>query len=143
MNGTDFGDRRSDVPPGGIQEPPVASLFRDLYENTVELVRRELNLAGTEMSRKVGKAGKDSMFIAVGGGVAYAGFLFLLAAAVIELSVVIPIALSALLVGIVVLAIGASIVYVGQKRLREEDFVPRKTIETLREDKEWMQNQVM
>jgi uncharacterized membrane protein HdeD (DUF308 family) len=72
--------------------------------------------------------------VIIGASVAYAGFLLILAAAVIALSVVIPAVWAALVVGAAVLLAGTITMRIGQKRRSQEDFIPRQTINTLRED---------
>jgi len=57
------------------------------------------------------------------------------------LALVIPLWLSALLVGLVVAAIGYFLVKRGLDALKQEDLAPRETIETLKEDKEWAKDQ--
>jgi len=79
--------------------------------------------------------------MAAGGAVAYAGLLALLAAIIIMLSEVMPLWASALLVGVVVLAVGGYLVYSGLNALKREDLAPRQTIETLKEDAQWAREQ--
>ena len=129
----------------GAGEPPEKSLgelFADLSRETSTLVRQEVALARVELSEKGSKVGKNVAFLAVGGAIAYAGFLVLLAAAVIVLANVIPLWASALLVGLIVAVVGYFLVQKGMTALREMDLAPRETIESLREDKEWLQRQI-
>lgn len=131
----------SGVPP----EPPEKSLgelFADLSRETSTLVRQEVALARVELSEKGSKVGKNVAFLAMGGAIAYAGFLVLLAAAVIVLANVIPLWASALVVGLIVAAVGYFLVQKGMTTLREMDLAPRETLESLREDKEWLQRQI-
>jgi hypothetical protein len=53
-----------------------------------------------------------------------------------------PIWLSALLVGVVVAGIGYVLMQKGISALKEMNPAPRRTIETLKEDKEWLKQQV-
>jgi len=50
--------------------------------------------------------------------------------------------LSALLVGIVVAAIGYALVQRGMSALKKENLAPRQTMETLKEDTEWAKDQI-
>jgi hypothetical protein len=119
----------------------LGELFSELSQETTTLIRQEVNLAKTEMSQKASRVGKDVGFMAAGGAVAYAGLLAIIAGVIALLDLVIPLWLSALLVGLVVAAIGYFLVRKGLDALKQEDLAPRETIETLKEDKEWAKDQ--
>ena len=119
----------------------LGELFSELSQETTTLIRQEVNLAKTEMSQKASRVGKDVGFMAAGGAVAYAGLLAIIAGVIALVGLVIPLWLSALLVGLVVAAIGYFLVRKGLDALKQEDLAPRETIETLKEDKEWAKDQ--
>ncbi len=119
----------------------LGELFSELSQETTTLIRQEVNLAKTEMSQKASRVGKDVGFMAAGGAVAYAGLLAILAGVIALLGLVIPLWLSALLVGLVVAGLGYFLVRRGLDALKREDLAPRQTIETLKEDKEWAKDQ--
>jgi hypothetical protein len=73
--------------------------------------------------------------------VAYTGVLALVAAGIILLGQVIPYWLSALIFGLVIAAVGLFLVVKGANTLRQEDPAPRETVETLKEDSQWLKNQ--
>jgi hypothetical protein len=50
--------------------------------------------------------------------------------------------LSALIVGLVVVAIGAVLLLRGRESLKPENLAPQRTVETLKEDKAWVQEQI-
>lgn len=112
----------------------LGELFGDLSRETSTLVRQEVTLAKTELTQTASKVGKDIGFLVVGGAVAYAGVLVLLAAAVLVLAIVLPAWLAALIVGLVVAGIGYGLVRRGLAALKSVDMAPRQTIETLKED---------
>src|SRR5690606_22424330 len=99
-------------------ERSLGELFSDLSRQTSELVRQEVALAKTELSQTAGQVGRNVAFLAIGGAVAYAGLLAILAAIVILIAEVIPWWLSALLVGIVVAAIGYFLIDRGRDALK-------------------------
>ena len=120
----------------------LGELFADLSRETTTLVRQEVELAKTEMTQKATRVLRNIGFLAIGGAIAYAGLLALIAAVIILLAMVIPWWLSALLVGLVIAGIGAFLIWKGLNALKQEDLVPRQTIETLKEDQEWAKEQV-
>jgi hypothetical protein len=120
----------------------LGELFGALAQDTGTLVRQEVELAKTEMTQKATRVGKDIGFLLAGGAVAYAGFLGILAAIAIGLGQLgMPWWLAALLVGVVVAAIGGFLVMRGLSALRQETAVPQQTIDTLKEDAEWAKTQ--
>lgn len=120
----------------------LGELFADLAQETSTLVRQEVALARTELSQKAGEVGKDLGFLAVGGAIAYAGLLAIIAAIVIGLATLgLPWWLSALLVGIVVAGVGYFLVQRGLSALKREGLAPRQTLDTLKEDAEWVKEQ--
>lgn len=123
------------------EERSIGDLFADLANETSTLVRQEVQLAKTEITQKVTSAGKEAGLIGAGGALAYAGLLALLAAAIIGLGQLIPMWLSALIVGLVVVGIGYMLIQRGLSGLKRIDPTPRQTVETLKEDKEWAKEQ--
>ena len=125
----------------GRDERSLGELFSELAQETSTLVRQEVQLAKTEMGQKATRVGKDVGFLAAGGAVAYAGLLAIIAGIIVLLGQVIPMWLSALLVGLVVAGVGYFLVRRGLDALKQEDLAPRQTIETLKEDGQWAKDQ--
>lgn len=119
----------------------LGDLFSELIDETRTLIRQEVALAKAEMQQKASQAGKSVAFMAVGGFIAYAGFLAIVAAAIIALAALIPWWLSALIVGIVVAIIGYALLRKGQNDLKELQVKPEQTVETLKENREWLKDQ--
>jgi hypothetical protein len=119
----------------------LGELFSELAQETSTLVRQEVNLAKTEMSHKASRAGKQVGVLAAGGAVAYAGLLAILAGVIVLLDNVMPLWASALLVGVVVAVVGYLLVRRALDALKREDFAPRETMETLKEDQQWTKDQ--
>ncbi len=125
----------------GRDERTLGELFSELAQETSTLVRQEVNLAKVEMSQKASRAGRHAGVLAAGGALAYAGLLAILAAVIVLLDNVMPLWLSALLVGLVVAVVGYLLVRRALDALKREDFAPRETIETLKEDQRWAKDQ--
>jgi hypothetical protein len=112
-------------------ERSVAALLFDLTNETGILVRQEIALLRAELSEKLARTGHGAGALAAGGLIAFSGWLALLAAAVLGLSNVVAPWLAALIVGLVVLTLGAGLLLLGKSRL---DLVPRRSLASLRED---------
>jgi len=124
------------------EERSLGELFGELSRETSTLIRQEMELAKTEMSDKAARVGKDIGFLAIGGAVAYAGFLALLAAVIALLAVKLPVWLSAFVVGAIVTGIGYYLVQKGRTALKHEDLTPHRTLASLKEDQEWAKEQI-
>lgn len=124
-------------------ERSLGELFADLARETGTLVSREVALARTEMTEKAAQVGKDVAFLAVGGLIAYAGLLAIIAAIILVLAANgVPLWVSALVVGLAVAVIGYVLVQRGLTALKRQDFVPRQTLETLKDDTQWAKEQI-
>lgn len=119
----------------------LGELFRDLVQELTTLVRQEIALATAEVGDKATRIGKQIGLLAVGGAVAYAGVLAIVAAAIVLLGQVVPLWLSALLIGLVVAGIGYVLVNGALAELRRVDLTPRRTVETLKDDLQWAREQ--
>ncbi len=121
----------------------LGDLFAELTHETSTLVRQEVELARVELSQKVSRVGRDAASLAVGGALAYAGLLAIVAAVILGLGEAgLPWWLSALLVGVVIGGIGYLLVDRARSAIKEADLAPRRTAETLKENREWAKEQL-
>jgi hypothetical protein len=120
----------------------LGELLSELSRETSVLVRKEMELATTEMTARLRTAGAHAGVVAAGGALAHAGLLVLLAAVVIGLAQLgVPAWLSAAIVAVVTIAIGYMMVNNGLKALRGTQIKPTQTIETLKENAKWTTGQ--
>lgn len=124
------------------EELSLGQLFSELTDETRTLLRQEVRLAKVELSEKVTQAQHGITFIAIGGAMAFAGFLALIAAAIVGLTYVVELWLAALIVGVVVGIIGLAVIAKGREDLKAENLTLSKTSRTLQEDKKWAQAQM-
>ncbi|MGZ8938283.1 MAG: phage holin family protein [Limisphaerales bacterium] len=129
----------------------IGSLLRELFDEARDLFRQEVALAKTEATEKASMLGKNVAFIAAGGFVAFAGALFILAALSVLLSWLFRNAglnpematlLGPLTVGLIVTIIGYILVQKGLKTLKDGSLKPERTIQSIKEDKEWTQQRL-
>ena len=123
-------------------ERSLGELFTELAKDTSTLVRQEVALAQTEMTHKAVKAGKNIGFLVVGGAVAYAAALAVIAGVIIALGLVIQTWVAAILVGLVIGIAAYFMINSAITGLRRMDPVPHRTVETIKEDAKWLKNQV-
>ena len=119
----------------------LSELLADLAGETALLIRQEVRLFKAELAEKLGRLGRGAGMLMAGAALAFSGWLVLLAASVLGLATVLQPWLAALIVGIVVLAIGGVLVLLGRSRFDADALVPRRTISSLREDEAWIREQ--
>ena len=113
------------------------------------LVRQEADLARCELAEKAEAAKGGATQIGTGGALALVGAFTLAIAAVLGLTLILirwmtPLAaacVSSLFVGAVLAAAGYLLVKRGGSRLRPDQLLPRRTIESIKEDARWARKQ--
>ena len=130
----------------------LGELFAALASDTSQLVRQEVALAQTEITNKATRVGKQVGFLVVGGAIGYAALLVVLAAVTMILARLInyltnwtdltSAAIAALIVAAVVGGVAFSLVTSALAKLKETSLAPNQTIESVKEDAEWLKNQV-
>jgi len=124
-------------------ERSLGELFSELATETSTLVKQEVALAQTELTQKATKVGKNIGFLVVGGAVAYAALLAFIAAVIIGLGNLLNnYWLSALLVGIVVAIAAVVMIMSALSALKNTGITPTQTVETIKEDAQWLKDQV-
>ncbi|HEX5046726.1 MAG TPA: phage holin family protein [Gammaproteobacteria bacterium] len=120
----------------------AADLLRQLLADVTVLLRKELALAGSEISQSVDQAKRGAMSVATGGAVLYAGVLYLLGAVTFWLATKMPAWTAALIVGAVVTVIGAVMLQAGRKHVAASNLTPERTVDSLRKDKDAVRRQM-
>lgn len=123
-------------------ERSIGDLFSQLASETGSLVRQEVALAQAEMTAKASKVGKNIGFLAIGGAVGYAAVLAILAGIVLGLSSFMPAWAAALLVGAIVGGVSFALVTSALAELKETDLKPEETVESIKEDAQWLKKQM-
>ena len=133
-------------------ERSLGDLFSELASETSTLVRQEVALAQTELTQKATKVGTNVGFLVAGGAVGYTALLVILAAVVIGLAQLISSLagwqlitsawVAATVVGLIVGIVAYVLVTRALAKLKETELTPKQTVETLKEDAEWLKNQV-
>jgi xanthine/uracil permease len=118
----------------------MTGLIGDVVRDVSDLVRQEIALAKAEASEKLTKLQVALVAIAIGGAVAFAGFIKLLDAAVFALGNVMgdmvtrfP-ALPALIVGAVVVIVGVVMIKVGADRFSANNLKLSRTMQSVHRD---------
>ncbi|MDQ6882811.1 MAG: phage holin family protein [Candidatus Dormibacteraeota bacterium] len=109
----------------------LGQLFQDLVKDIAVMIQQEVRLTRAEMGTKVSRVARPVGFVVAGGLIAYAGFLTFVAAAVILLHALVPLWVSALFVGLVVVGAGWFLIQTGLQQVKHQDLLPRQAIASL------------
>jgi drug/metabolite transporter (DMT)-like permease len=120
----------------------LGGLFSGLASGFSTMFRQEIALAKAEVREAVVHAVKDLLFLALGGFVLCAAFSVFLAAAVIGLAEVVPMWLSAIIIGVIVSITGYIFVQKGLRDMKTRTFKPEQTIESIKEDERWVRAKI-
>jgi len=123
-----------------VAETSVGELIGNISNDLSRLFRQEVELAKAELKQEASKVGKASGML---GGAAFAGYLavvLLSFALVFALANVMDAGWAALIVAVIWAIVGAVLFVSGRNKLKTVDPMPRRTVETLKEDAQWMKN---
>jgi hypothetical protein len=125
-------DRATD---SDLADRSTADLVKLAAEQVARLVRDELKLAQTELAAKGKRAGMGIGMFGAAGVVALYGVGALLAALIIGLAAVLPAWLSALVVGVLLLAVGGVLALIGRGQVkRATPAAPTETVRNVKAD---------
>jgi hypothetical protein len=115
---------------------PVRTLLRQLLGDLSTLCRQEIALAKADLTGSLCVARRSIGVLALGGAIIFAGFLALLAAAIVGLGALMPMWLAALAVGVAVVILGGVLLKMGQSAVGTAKFSPARSKESLLRDKD-------
>ena len=123
----------------------VADLLRDLAGGSAALVRQEVRLARVEISEVVSSVGRGATLVATGGVLALLGVLAVITGIILlagDQWLRDRYWLAALIVTVIAGIIAAVFLRRGMALLSPAQLVPDDTVETLKEDGEWVKRQL-
>ena len=129
----------------------VTDLIKELRDEATTLFRQEVQLAKTELSEKAGFFAQQGAKVGAGLGVAALGGLLVIMAvaffvsaiiqAIFDVSDAVAFGIGFLLVGGAIAAVGYALYSSASAKMKRETLVPERTIQSLKEDKQWLTNQ--
>jgi uncharacterized membrane protein len=113
-------------------------MFQDILGNVQDIMRSEVRLAKAEIREEISKAAASIRWLAVGGALGIFAVVFVLWAIVYAVGLLLPMWAASLLVGVCLSAIAGAAVLAGVRRLKTVRAVPKRTVETIKENVEWV-----
>jgi uncharacterized membrane protein YqjE len=113
-----------------------------IVSDVQNVIRGEVQLAKTELKEDATQMGKGAGMIGAGVFFGLIGFMFLMLGVTYFINQWLEMWLSALIVGAVLVLIAAILAMVGKSQIQSANLKPEKTIESVKEDKQWVNHQI-
>jgi len=135
-------DRAHHAWQGGDDNASFAELVQNIVADVQGLIRSEIRLAKTELKEDASATGRASSLLAGGLVFGFYAIGFLLLTVVYALATAMPNWLAALIVGVVVAIVAVVLAMLGYQRVKQVNFKPEQTVDTVKEDVEWVKQRV-
>lgn len=124
------------------QDPSIASLLSGIVGDAQELVRQEIALARQEVREEISNAKGAAMALAIASAVLAVGGLLLVLTLAQGLADLLdwPMWAGYGIVGAIMAVAGYLLLSSAQKRFKDIHPIPEKTVETLKENVEWIKD---
>ena len=132
-------------------KPTIVDLVKQLRDESTLLIREEVALAKKEMSEKVSRALRNSIYLVAGALIVHAAVLIALYAisSIVSHGLItgglrewLAVACGFLIIAVVTAVVGGGLISKARDTLREESLIPKKTIQTLKDDKNWAKQKI-
>ena len=132
-----------------FEDSNFADLVKKLRDDTTTLVKEEVALAKTELSGTAARLSRHALTIVVGGLLAHAALVLLLLSIAGVVTILLKstgispetsTCLGLLVVALAFGAVAASMTLAGLNAFKQERLIPRKTIQSLKQDKQLIKN---
>lgn len=135
---------------GAGESRSLGDLFRELSQEGRTLVRQEVDLAKTELAEKASVYTRNAASIAAGGALLLVALMAVGTAVTYGLIVLfdqflpfeVAVWLGPLVLGAVLGLVGWSMIRKAKEAMAREGLTPQRTLDTLREDKDWLKSKV-
>jgi hypothetical protein len=111
---------------------------QDILRNVQEILRSEVRLAKAEIRHEATKAAASALWLTVGVVGVLSAWMFLLWTAAYALATILPMWAATLVIAVVMAAAGSVLIAAGLRRFTQITPMPERTIESLKENLEWM-----
>jgi uncharacterized membrane protein YqjE len=118
----------------------IGSIIAEVAGDVSRLFRQEVELAKAEVKVEAAKAGKAAGMLGGAGLAGYMVALFVSLALMFGLDSFMPLGWAAVIVALLWGIAGAVLYSTGRKRMKDVSPVPEQTVETLKEDAQWLRN---
>ena len=124
------------------RDASVGTLVSSIVGDVQNLARQEITLAREEIKEELNTAKDAAIKLGIAAGVLVIGALFLMIALALGIANLFnwPAWAGFASVGVIFAIVGGILLYMGQQSAKEIKPVPEKTIETMKENVEWIKD---
>lgn len=124
------------------REASVADIVGGIVGDVQDLARKEVALAKQEIKEELNGAKEAGIRLGIGAVVFIIGALFLMIALALGIAALLnqPSWVGFAIVGVIFAIVGGILLYLGQQRAKTVNPVPEKTIESMKENVEWIKD---
>jgi uncharacterized membrane protein YqjE len=119
----------------------AGDVLKDIVANLQEIIRSEVRLARVEIREETRKMANAGSMLAAGAVLGLYALFFIFLATVYVLTTYVSPAAAAAIVGIALAVVAGVLVSVGRGRLKNVSPKPEKTIDSVKENIEWLKGQ--
>ena len=119
-----------------------SDVLQDILRNLQEIVRSEVRLAKAEIRDEAVQAGSSAFWVAAGAVAALCAWMFLSWTAVYALAVFMSMWAATLAVAVTLAIVAGVLLVIGVRRFKRMQPIPARTVETLKENLEWMKQSI-
>ena len=123
-----------------VAETSIGEMIGNISNDLSTLFRQEVELAKVEVKEEAAKAGKAAGMLGAAGYAGHLTVVLLSFALVFGLSNVMDAGWAALIVAAIWGIVAAVLFVNGRKKMKTVDPVPHRTVDTLKEDAQWLKN---
>ena len=116
----------------------ISEVLQDILRNLQELLRSEVRLAKAEIREAATRATWSAVWVAAGIAGVLSAWMFLLWTAVYALSTLMSMWAATLVVAVVVAIAGSLSIAAGIRRFQRVRPIPERTVESIKENLEWI-----
>jgi uncharacterized membrane protein YqjE len=120
---------------------PISSILQDVVGDVTGIVRSEIKLAKAEITADVKRFARALPLAVAGAILGLFALGLLLTTILLAIAIALPAWLSALIVFVGTAIIAWALFAAGKARLRRINVVPEKTVNTIKENAEWVKAQ--
>lgn len=122
-------------------ERPIGAILQDMLADLSAIMRSEIKLAKSELRSDVVELRRVLPLFAIGIILGLFALGYLLTAALLALAIVIPPWAASLTIFVLAAIVGAAAVSIAKARLRAANLKPERTVNTMKENAEWLKSQ--
>jgi hypothetical protein len=116
----------------------ISDVVRDILANVQDIFRSEVRLAKAEIRQEATRAASSAVWVIAGLVGALSAWMFLLWTIAYGLATIMPLWAATLVMTVAMGVTGGALIYAGIRRFGRLKAIPERTVESLKENLEWM-----